>query len=706
MRSSCRPAGRPATSALLRWQPLEHSSPEISTQPARSFEPGLQSSAAPGRQLLALLPGLAWGLAARGRPRSYASSVSARRCLTQEGLVSTEAELRLTRLRQLMSQNKVHAYIVPSDDPHLSEIPPDCFARRKFLSGFTGSAGTALVTASSALLWTDGRYFIQAEQELTDAWTLMKSGVKGTHTIDEWLKTNLDKSSTVGIDPNVYAASAALEMKEALKQADIELTCLEDNLVDAVWAANQPRLPQAPVRIHPAEFAGATVQEKLAAVRLEMQNERADSLVVSALDEVAYLFNLRGGDVSRTPVMLAFAIVSTERVSLFVDSAKLPAEVVASLQDADVEIFGYGAMAEAVQQLAFAGHRLWMDPKRTNFALYLAAGKAGPAVSVASPLAMMKACKNDAELAGMAAAHRRDAAALCSGLARVERLVTSGTTVTEVDVDVEVTARRAAQWGYIDNSFDTIAGYGANGAIVHYSAKAASAATVGTESLLLLDSGAQYVDGTTDVTRTMHFGNPSQEERECFTRVVQAHISLATATFPVDTPGFVVDAFARRPLWEAGMDYRHGTGHGVGAALGVHEGPQYIGQRFDNKTPLKSGMIISNEPGFYLEGHFGIRIENLCVVVNKATKHDPTGCSSLGFVPLTLIPIQTRLLDLSLMTESELAYLNTYHARVRKEILPILQKQKEEEASAWLLRATEPVCGRAGGAAEVAQADH
>jgi len=267
-------------------------------------------------------------------------------------------------------------------------------------------------------------------------------------------------------------------------------------------------------------------------------------------------------------------------------------------------------------------------------------------------------------------------------------------------VDAEVTGQRAAQWGYLDNSFDTIAGYGPNGAVIHYRAEPATAATLGTSSLFLLDSGAQYVDGTTDVTRTMHFGEPAQHERECFTRVLKGHIALATAVFPEGTPGFVVDAFARRPLWAAGLDYRHGTGHGVGAALAVHEGPQGIAQRYDNKTPLEAGMIVSNEPGYYSDGEFGIRIENLLVVVEKDTPHRFGGRRYLGFEPLTLVPIQRQLIDTRLLDSHEIEYLDAYHARVVEEIGPLLEGPGLEEAHAWLLRSTSPL-GTAPPKAEV-----
>lgn len=611
----------------------------------------------------------------------------------------------LQRLRQRLEELGVDALLVPTDDPHLSEIPPACFARRAFLSGFDGSAGTAVVTAAEALLWTDGRYFLQAERQLSEDWQLMKSGVSGTPTVSEWLASSLKNGQVVGLDPAVHPASFVAELRSKLGGGGCDVRCLEENPVDEAWGAARPPLPCAPVRQHPEHLAGLAASEKLACVRKVMAEEGAGALVVSALDEVAYLLNIRGGDVARTPVVLAYLVVEDVAAVIFVNAAKLSEEVVHALEVAGVAIKPYEDAFAAVKALAAGSaegsKRIWLDPKQTNFALHEAASEGGAQlVPKPSPVAAMKARKHPAELEGMRAAHRRDAAALALALVRLEgRVRGGGEPVTEVDVDTEVTGQRAAQWGYLDNSFDTIAGYGPNGAVIHYRAEPATAATLGTSSLFLLDSGAQYIDGTTDVTRTMHFGAPTQHERDCFTRVLKGHIALATAVFPEGTPGFVVDAFARRPLWAAGLDYRHGTGHGVGAALAVHEGPQGIAQRYDNKTPLEPGMIVSNEPGYYSDGEFGIRIENLLVVVEKETEHRFGGKKYLGFEPLTLVPIQQELIDVRLLDLDELHYLDAYHARIRKEIEPLLTGPGLEDARDWLLRSTRPLAGAAAASA-------
>ncbi|OLP97088.1 putative Xaa-Pro aminopeptidase P [Symbiodinium microadriaticum] len=614
-----------------------------------------------------------------------------------------ELENRLSQFRETLIQSNLQAYIIPTDDAHMSEVPPDCFARRRFLTGFSGSAGTALVTPTEAMLWTDGRYFIQAKMELSSSWKLIKSGIEGTPDLGDWLSQNLRQGDLVGIDPSVHAALPTLELQSKLRKAGIDLRCIEPNLVDQIWKSGRS-WPSSPVRLHPQAVAGASASEKLKGVRQKMAEQGADVVLVTALDEVAllglqagrhfhfrfgYLFNIRGGDVRHTPVVLAFALVDVEGASIFVDDGKVTREVRKYLEDLQVEVNPYASFGQAVSERVQSGQRVWMDTKRSNYSLFLASGQEGPAVTKRSPVAEMQACKNQAEIKGMVEAHRRDGAALCRAFAQLEAMLKRGEVVTEIDVDRVVTASRAAALGYLERSFDTIAGYGPNAAIIHYVAQAESAATVGTDSMLLLDSGAQYHDGTTDVTRTLKFGMPTSRERELFTRVLKAHIGLATATFPADVPCFVLDAYARRPLWEVAVDYRHGTGHGVGAALAVHEIPPYIGQRFENRDPLKAGMIVSNEPGLYLEGCLGIRIENLMLVVQKAVGKD--GRSYLGMCPITLVPIQRNLVDASLLSNAELSYLNAYHARVADELFPILSELGDTEALQFLHRETAEI---------------
>eukprot|EP00929_Paragymnodinium_shiwhaense_P036672 TRINITY_DN19616_c0_g4_i1.p1 TRINITY_DN19616_c0_g4~~TRINITY_DN19616_c0_g4_i1.p1 ORF type:complete len:747 (-),score=158.92 TRINITY_DN19616_c0_g4_i1:159-2303(-) len=645
---------------------------------------------------LGRVPSLA-GASVGQRQTSGLASLRRAAASVASGESTLDGPQKLAELRNVMAVAGIDALLIPTDDPHMSEVPPECFARRAFISNFTGSAGTALVTSGEALLWTDGRYFLQAEKQLPEGWSLMKTGVKGTPEIPEWLLGNLKAGQTVGMDAFVHPASFAIDLKSRLAKKGMSMKTLDDNLVDQVWATARPPAPPAPARVHPEKFAGLSVTEKLMKVRADMEKEGAQRLVVSTLDEVAYLFNLRGGDVHRTPFVMAYGLVDKTAATLFAGSsaqggtaAKIPADVTVALQEAGVTVRPYDDVLTVLAEDVAPG-KVWVDPQRTNYALFQAAGPNEQLLEKPSPLSMMKARKNESEMQGMRAAHRRDGAALARSFSKLEAMVGEGRHVTEVDVDTLVTGSRAASQGYLDNSFDTIAGYGAHGAIIHYRAEPDSCADIGTSAPLLVDSGAQYEDGTTDVTRTMHFGEPTSHQRECFTRVLKGHIGLATTVFPEGTPGFVVDAFARRSLWEAGLDYRHGTGHGVGAALAVHEGPMSISQRFNITTELDSGMIVSNEPGYYADGEFGIRIENLLVIVEKDTAHRFGDKRYLGFEPLTLVPIQRKFIDKELLNQEEVEYLNAYHSRVRDEIGPLLSPEADAEARAWLLRETEPM---------------
>eukprot|EP00927_Polykrikos_kofoidii_P029690 TRINITY_DN25634_c0_g1_i1.p1 TRINITY_DN25634_c0_g1~~TRINITY_DN25634_c0_g1_i1.p1 ORF type:complete len:599 (-),score=102.34 TRINITY_DN25634_c0_g1_i1:537-2333(-) len=473
-----------------------------------------------------------------------------------KALCASPAASRMVEFRDSLDRLKVDAFIIPTDDPHLSEVPPTCFARRAFISGFTGSAGTAVITAREALLWTDGRYFLQAAKELPEGWCLMRSGTVGTPTLEEWLLKNLRKEQVVGIDPSAHSAHFVVGLEKKLAANSIQVRSVSENPVDTVWGDSRPPYPSALVRLHPEKFAGISTREKLASVRAAMVREGVGRLVVSVLDEVAYLFNVRGGDVWRTPFVLAYAVVDLNSATLFTGEAgaldeKVPADVRQALEEAGVELRPYCEVLPAVASpmpltVGSTQRSVWLDPQRTNCKITRAVESSMPIHSMPSPLALMKARKNDSEMSGMRAAHRRDAAALVTALSRINNAVIGGTeALTEVDVDHIVTSCRAEQWGYVHNSFDTIAGYGPNGAIIHYSAKAATALEVGVDAPLLIDSGGQYVDGTTDVTRTVHFGKPDPFLRECFTHVLKGHIALATTVFPEGTPGFVLDVLAR-----------------------------------------------------------------------------------------------------------------------------------------------------------------
>uniref|UniRef100_A0A7S1T924 PPIase cyclophilin-type domain-containing protein n=1 Tax=Compsopogon caeruleus TaxID=31354 RepID=A0A7S1T924_9RHOD len=587
-----------------------------------------------------------------------------------------------------MADRGIDALLVPSRDPHNTEMVPPRFARREFVSCFSGSAGTAVVTKEEALLWTDGRYFLQAERELPDGWTLMRDGDMGSPTIPQWLVEHLPDGAVVSADSRVIS----LTEHDRLKQAGVTLKLANENIVDTIWGEQRPHLPPSAARIHPVVIAGASIQEKVDAICQDMERANVDAFVCSMLDEVCWLVNIRGLDVPCVPVVYAYAIVhKSGDVSLFIDEDKVSDQVRTVLESSRVSVLPYDDIFTAIAELAKRESRFWMDPSTCTYALYDATQSIGGAevdvIFDQSPVLRRKSIKNTAELQGMRDAHLRDGAALCAFLDHLEKIIESGEEPTEFQVGEMVRAFRARQEGFIDTSFDTIAGSGPNGAIIHYRAERDQSRTVNLRDLFLLDSGGQYVDGTTDVTRTMHFGKPSDRERDCFTRVLQGHIALSSTIFPEGTTGFQLDPFARQWLWRAGLDYRHGTGHGVGASLNVHEGPQSISPRTGNMTPLMAGMIVSNEPGFYEEGAFGIRIENLCEI-EMIENLDVTGKRGfLGFKPITLVPIQQKMIRLESLSLQEREWMDAYHERVWSSISPLIA----DEAKDWLWKHTRPL---------------
>jgi len=595
-----------------------------------------------------------------------------------------------------MSDADVAAFVVPSGDAHLSEYTHPAYDRRAFISGFTGSAGTAVVTANAALLWTDGRYFLQAEQELSAEWSLMRMNQPGVPTVEAWLASNLPNASAVGIDASVHSVDDAQKMSSALTSAQRELQLKplpSPNLIDTVWY-DRPPPPQNPARELPLAVAGVTAAEKLAAVGADLATHKANALVVGSLDEVCWLFNVRGGDVPHCPVLQAFALVhATEPVTatLFVEQAKLSAPVLEALAAAGVTPAPYEEAEPTVRSLAAQGQALMLDAKSCNYALRLAAG--GRAVLQESPLILRKACKNELELEGMMEAHLTDGAALAHFFAWLRQtVVDEQTPLTEVEIAAKLASFRAASPAFLDLSFPTIAGVGANGAIIHYNCLETTPEQINTldgSQLMLLDSGGQYESGTTDVTRTFHLGEPTSWQRECFTRVLKGNIGLDSVIFPEGTPGMAIDAFARQALWQAGLDYLHGTGHGVGAALNVHEGPHSISPRWGNTCGLKPGMICSNEPGYYENGAFGIRIENLLVVKVQPTPNTFNEKAYLGFEQLTHVPIQASLIEPALLTTAEVEWLDSYHARVWERVSPRLDAASD--GARWLREATRPL---------------
>ncbi|KAL3843959.1 hypothetical protein ACJIZ3_001362 [Penstemon smallii] len=638
--------------------------------------------------------------------------------LRKEQSRSSEPDDKLRALRELFSRPNISidAYIIPSQDAHQSEFIAECYSRRAYISGFTGSAGTAVVTKDKAALWTDGRYFLQAEKQLTSSWILMRAGNLGVPTTSEWLNSVLTPGCRIGIDPFLFSSNAAEELKEVISQQNHELVYLYDsNLVDEIWKESRPKPPNRHIRVHDMKYAGVDVASKLSSLRSELTYAGSSAIIISMLDEIAWLLNLRGGDVPHSPVMYAYLIVEIDGAKLFINDAKINLEVMNYLKNAGIELRPYESILSEIESLAEKGACLWLDTSSVSAAIvstYKSAcdkysGNAGEvnrkkrtlpnvpvsqscgptAVYKSSPISMAKAVKNEAELQGMRNSHLRDAAALAQFWAWLEDEISNNVVLTEVDVADKLLEFRSKQDGFVDTSFDTISGSGANGAIIHYKPEPDSCGIVDAEKLFLLDSGAQYIDGTTDITRTVHFGEPSSWQKECFTRVLQGHIALDQAVFPENYPGFVLDAFARSSLWKIGLDYRHGTGHGVGAALNVHEGPQSISFRFGNMTPLLKGMVVSNEPGYYEDHAFGIRIENLLYIKEVNTPNRFGGTEYLGFEKLTFVPIQTKLVDLSLISSTELDWLNDYHKQVWEKVSPLL----DGSALQWLWNNTRPL---------------
>jgi len=614
------------------------------------------------------------------------------RALSARAMDKEGHDVGLQRFRTLMKEREMDAYVVPTADPHQSEYPPNCHARREYLTKFTGSAGSAVVTEDEALLWTDGRYFLQAADELGEDWGLQKQGVQGTPTISEWLSDKLKPGSNVAIDPYLHTALEVEQIEKKLAEKNINLQLVHDNLVDALWDTRPP-FPTTPIRIHPPEWAGKTSTEKLAELRADMDKENADVMVLSKLDDVAWALNLRGGDIESNPVFLSYLLVLKDKVMLFVDKSKVTPTVQQHLDEIKAEVEDYDNVVGAVEDLAKAGMKIMYDPASTSVALAHAAKASPEVVRTTSPIDLKKALKNKQELDGMREAHLRDAAALCKFWAWMDLATKRGEVINEYDAGGELKNFRSEQPGFIEPSFPSIVGEGPNGAVIHYRAAKATARDIKAGSLILIDSGGQYDCGTTDVTRVYHFGGdkhqPTQEQKDVYTRVLKGHIAVDTAVFPEGTPGFVLDVFARRHLWEAGLNYLHGTGHGVGAALNVHEGPHSISPRFTNTVPLKPGMICSNEPGYYEDGVYGMRIENLLIVTEKETPNTFNDVKYLGFERLTHVPIQRKLLNLDLMTDDEIKWMNDYHNEIWEKISP--RVSDEQAALDWLFDNTQPI---------------
>ncbi|ELV14030.1 Xaa-Pro aminopeptidase 1, partial [Tupaia chinensis] len=573
---------------------------------------------------------------------------------TDNGMAPKVTSELLRQLRQAMRNSEyviepIQAYIIPSGDAHQSEYIAPCDCRRAFVSGFDGSAGTAIITEDHAAMWTDGRYFLQAAKQMDSNWTLMKMGLKDTPTQEDWLVSVLPEGSRVGVDPLIIPTDYWKKMAKVLRSAGHHLIPVKENLVDKIWT-DRPERPCKPLLTLGLDYTGISWKEKVADLRLKMAERNVVWFVVTALDEIAWLFNLRGSDVEHNPVFFSYAILGLETIMLFIDGERIDAPSVKEHllldlgQEAEfrIQVLPYKSILSELKALCAnlsPREKVWVSDK-ASYAVSEAIPKDHRCCMPYTPICIAKAVKNSAESEGMRRAH-----------------VPKGG-VTEISAADKAEEFRRQQADFVDLSFPTISSTGPNGAIIHYAPVPETNRTLSLNEVYLIDSGAQYKDGTTDVTRTMHFGTPTAYEKECFTYVLKGHIAVSAAIFPTGTKGHLLDSFARSALWDSGLDYLHGTGHGVGSFLNVHEGPCGISYKTFSDEPLEAGMIVTDEPGYYEDGAFGIRIENVVLVVPVKTKCD---------------------------------WLNSYHLTCRDVIGKELQKQGRQEALEWLIRETQPI---------------
>lgn len=613
---------------------------------------------------------------------------------------------KLTQLRALMRnvqaggirEKGIQALIVNGEDAHQSEYSTERDQRRRFVSGFRGSYGTVVVMPDAALLWTDGRYYQQAMSELDppEAWTLMREGLLDTPTIAVWLASNLPPKSVVGADANLISYTEWARLHTSLTAAGHCLIPLPENLVDKVWADEQPAPTANAVLPQSLRYSGQSAEDKVRLCRDAMRENDATVLVVTALDAIAYLLNWRGSDIPFNPVFFAYVILTLKDVHLFIDRSRLSKEALEQLMNEgvypiihtyeDIHFFMKELVSSCLDQ-----DKIWISNK-SSYALHADCGDIKKHTDI-TPISVMKSIKNPIEIEGMRASHVRDSAALVKYFAWLEdKIKNTNERITEISGATRLEKFRQEQAHFVGLSFTTISSVGPHGAVIHYSPTAETDVPITDKELYLCDSGAQYHDGTTDVTRTLHFGEPTSFERECFTRVFKGQCRLSTMVFPLKTKGNYLDTLARESLWSVGLDYLHGTGHGVGSYLNVHEEPIGISWKPHPDDPgLQPGMFLSNEPGYYEDGKFGIRLENIELVVPAKTPYNHKNRGFLTFETVTLVPIQTSLLDVSMLTDKEIEYLNNYHKKCLEVLRPLLQGPGNLQALKWLEKQTLPI---------------
>ena len=589
---------------------------------------------------------------------------------------------KLSALREVMREEHLAAFIFPSTDPHQGEYIPAHWESRKWISGFDGSAGTAVVTMERAALWTDSRYFIAAEEQLRDTeFVLMKERISGTPTVTEWLSEVLQNESVsteLGIDGMCCSASMVGELIDNMRKNGGFTVRTNFDPMQRIWE-NRPSIPANAVEIQPIEYAGEAIQDKMARVRRALRDVHADGMLISALDDIAWVLNLRGSDVHCNPVFVSYLLIASDKATLFVNEQKLPAEVKGYLIQAGVSIAPYDSIQKGLRD--YFEYNILLDPDETSYTLMNAVDKKR-IIRQKSPIPSMKAVKNESEIKGFRNAMLRDGIAMTQFLYWLDTHIEKEP-VTELTVSEKLYQLRSKQSLFRDISFDTIAAYQEHGAIVHYEPTTDSDVELKPEGLLLVDSGGQYQDGTTDITRTIALGSVTEEQKQVYTLVLKGHIQLEILKFPVGVSGTQLDALARKDLWAAGMNFLHGTGHGVGSYLNVHEGPHQIRMEY-RPEPLRAGMTVTDEPGIYLEGRFGVRTENtLLIVPYMKTEFG----EFLQFESLTLCPIDLRPVVVEMLTKEERQWLNDYHRRVYDVLSPYLNNEEK----AWLANATKPI---------------
>ena len=587
---------------------------------------------------------------------------------------------RLESLREVMRREHLSAFIFPSTDAHQSEYVADHWQGRTWISGFNGSAGTAVVTMKSAALWTDSRYFLAAEEQLKGTeFQLMKQKIEGTPTISEWLAQELQgENAEVGLDGMVNSYHETMGLIADLRKSGGITVRTNFDPLGLIWT-DRPAIPANPVEIQPMEFAGESVASKISRIRTALRQRHADGMLISALDDIAWTLNLRGTDVHCVPVFVSYLLISSQQVSLYVDSAKINDEVKAYLTENGISLYPYNKVAEGLER--YSEYNILLDGDETSCFLWKTV-KCQEIIAGKSPIPAMKAQKNDREIAGFRQAMLRDGVAMVKFLRWLKPAVEAGGQ-TEISIDRKLTSLRAEQHLFRDISFDTIAGYQAHGAIVHYEATPETDVALKPEGLILIDSGAQYQDGTTDITRTIALGPVTEEMKHVYTLVLKGHIQLELAKFPDGASGTQLDALARECMWREGYNYLHGTGHGVGSYLSVHEGPHQIRMEW-KPTPLRAGMTVTDEPGLYLSGKFGVRIENTLLIKDYQTTEFG---KFLQMESLTLCPIDLTPVDFSMLQPEEIEWLDTYHRDVFEKLSPYLEGEDLE----WLREATRPV---------------